>query len=130
MEIIDQMYKEWIPPRFHTPGLTPPTPSPGATYWLPCVSAASPPDFARRPVKKSTVIQRGGEVALECRPHASPRAALSWWKEGKLLRDGGRYVAPPAGTDRSVRLLLAIFSCVVLLLSQVVLTFFIVWRKS
>uniref|UniRef100_A0A671Z1R6 Contactin-4-like n=1 Tax=Sparus aurata TaxID=8175 RepID=A0A671Z1R6_SPAAU len=41
---------------------------------------ASPPDFTRRPVKKSTVIQRGGEVVLECRPHASPRATISWWR--------------------------------------------------
>ncbi|XP_075869502.1 contactin-3 [Nelusetta ayraudi] len=62
--------------------------------------AALPPDFARRPVRKSTVIQRGGEVALECRPHASPRAALSWWREGKLLRDGGRQTVSEDGTLR------------------------------
>ncbi|TMS19439.1 Contactin-3, partial [Larimichthys crocea] len=48
---------------------------------------ASPPDFTRRPVKKSTVIQRGGEVVLECRPHASPKATISWWKEGEPLKD-------------------------------------------
>uniref|UniRef100_A0A674NLR2 Contactin-4-like n=1 Tax=Takifugu rubripes TaxID=31033 RepID=A0A674NLR2_TAKRU len=35
---------------------------------------ASPPDFTLRPVKKSTVVQRGGEAVLECRPRASPRA--------------------------------------------------------
>uniref|UniRef100_A0A671Z1W2 Contactin-4-like n=1 Tax=Sparus aurata TaxID=8175 RepID=A0A671Z1W2_SPAAU len=46
---------------------------------------ASPPDFTRRPVKKSTVIQRGGEVVLECRPHASPRATISWWR-GEILQ--------------------------------------------
>ncbi|XP_044038618.1 contactin-4 isoform X2 [Siniperca chuatsi] len=48
---------------------------------------ASPPDFTRRPVKKSTVIQRGGEVVLACRPHASPRATISWWRGGELLKD-------------------------------------------
>uniref|UniRef100_A0A8C4I1H7 Contactin-4 n=1 Tax=Dicentrarchus labrax TaxID=13489 RepID=A0A8C4I1H7_DICLA len=46
---------------------------------------ASPPDFTRRPVKKSTVIQRGGEVVLECRPHASPRATISWWRGGDFV---------------------------------------------
>ncbi|XP_034724365.1 contactin-4 isoform X1 [Etheostoma cragini] len=53
---------------------------------------ASPPDFSRRPVRKSTVIQRGGEVVLECRPHASPRATISWWKEDKLLKDSKSFV--------------------------------------
>uniref|UniRef100_A0A3B3TWY3 Contactin-4-like n=1 Tax=Poecilia latipinna TaxID=48699 RepID=A0A3B3TWY3_9TELE len=47
---------------------------------------ASPPDFTQRPVKKSTVIHRGGEVVLECRPNASPRATISWWRGGELLR--------------------------------------------
>uniref|UniRef100_A0AAQ5ZG08 Contactin 4 n=1 Tax=Amphiprion ocellaris TaxID=80972 RepID=A0AAQ5ZG08_AMPOC len=53
---------------------------------------ASPPDFTRRPVKKSTVIQRGGEVVLECRPHASPRATVSWWRganrQQTIMEDG------------------------------------------
>lgn len=54
-------------------------------------SSALPPDFTRRPVKKSTVIQRGGEVVLECRPHASPRATISWWREGGMhLKDSER----------------------------------------
>ncbi|MED6268003.1 Contactin-3, partial [Characodon lateralis] len=48
---------------------------------------ASPPDFTHRPVKKSTVIQRGGEVVLECRPNASPRAMISWWRGSELLRN-------------------------------------------
>ncbi|KAJ4927410.1 hypothetical protein JOQ06_015141 [Pogonophryne albipinna] len=51
---------------------------------------ASPPDFTRWPVKKSTVMQRGSEVVLECRPHASPRAAISWWRGGELLQGGKR----------------------------------------
>uniref|UniRef100_A0A4W6FQ57 Contactin 4 n=1 Tax=Lates calcarifer TaxID=8187 RepID=A0A4W6FQ57_LATCA len=57
---------------------------------------ASPPDFTRRPVKKSTVIQRGGEVVLECRPHASPRGTVLY--DGTLRianiskSDEGRYI--------------------------------------
>ncbi|XP_033977662.1 contactin-4 isoform X2 [Trematomus bernacchii] len=61
---------------------------------------ASPPDFTRRPVKKSTVMQRGGEVVLECRPHASPRAAISWWRGGELLQGGKRQTIMEDGTLR------------------------------
>ncbi|XP_035004443.2 contactin-4 [Hippoglossus stenolepis] len=61
---------------------------------------ASPPDFTRRPVKKSTVIQRGGEVVYECRPHASPRATISWWRGGELLKDGRRQTIMEDGTLR------------------------------
>ncbi|XP_075952363.1 contactin-4 [Anarhichas minor] len=61
---------------------------------------ASPPDFTRRPVKKSTVIQRGGEVVLECRPHASPRATVSWWRGGELLKDRERQTIMADGTLR------------------------------
>ncbi|KAM3620814.1 uncharacterized protein V6R79_002436 [Siganus canaliculatus] len=61
---------------------------------------ASPPDFTRRPVKKSTVIQRGSEVVLECRPHASPRAAISWWRRGELLKDSERQTIMEDGTLR------------------------------
>ncbi|XP_025763270.1 contactin-4 isoform X1 [Oreochromis niloticus] len=62
---------------------------------------ASPPDFTRRPVKKSTVIQRGGEVVLECRPHASPRATISWWREGGMhLKDSERRTIMEDGTLR------------------------------
>ncbi|KAM9410020.1 LOW QUALITY PROTEIN: contactin-4 [Pholidichthys leucotaenia] len=61
---------------------------------------ALPPDFTRRPVKKSTVIQRGGEVTLECRPHASPRATISWWRGGELLKDSERQTITEDGTLR------------------------------
>nr|XP_043881003.1 contactin-4 [Solea senegalensis] len=61
---------------------------------------ASPPDFTRRSVKKSTVIQKGGEVMLECRPHASPRATISWWRGGELLKDGKRQTIMEDGTLR------------------------------
>ncbi|XP_041837602.1 contactin-4 [Melanotaenia boesemani] len=61
---------------------------------------ASPPDFNQRPVKKSTVIQRGGEVVLECRPNASPRATISWWRAGEPLRDSERQTILEDGTLR------------------------------
>uniref|UniRef100_A0A3Q1AKF5 Contactin-4-like n=1 Tax=Amphiprion ocellaris TaxID=80972 RepID=A0A3Q1AKF5_AMPOC len=49
---------------------------------------------------KSTVIQRGGEVVLECRPHASPRATVSWWRGGELLKDSKRQTIMEDGTLR------------------------------
>uniref|UniRef100_A0A3B1KJ58 Ig-like domain-containing protein n=1 Tax=Astyanax mexicanus TaxID=7994 RepID=A0A3B1KJ58_ASTMX len=52
---------------------------------------ASPPDFSRSPLKKSTLVQRGGEVIIECRPHASPRASFTWRRGGEILRDSDRY---------------------------------------
>ncbi|XP_029906849.1 contactin-4 isoform X1 [Myripristis murdjan] len=61
---------------------------------------ASPPDFTRRPVKKSTLIQRGGEAVIECRPHASPRATISWRRGGELLKDNKRQTIMEDGTLR------------------------------
>uniref|UniRef100_H3C346 Contactin 4 n=1 Tax=Tetraodon nigroviridis TaxID=99883 RepID=H3C346_TETNG len=61
---------------------------------------ASPPDFTLRPVKKSTVVQRGGEAVLECRPYASPRAVTSWWRGGELLKDTERQTVMDDGTLR------------------------------
>uniref|UniRef100_UPI003AB008E5 contactin-4 n=1 Tax=Centroberyx gerrardi TaxID=166262 RepID=UPI003AB008E5 len=61
---------------------------------------ASAPDFTRRPVKKSTLIQRGGEVVMECRPHASPRATISWRRGGELLKDSKRQTIMEDGTLR------------------------------
>ncbi|XP_075997483.1 contactin-4 [Genypterus blacodes] len=60
----------------------------------------SPPDFTRRPVKKSNVIQRGGEVVLECRPHASPKATISWWRGNELLKGSKRRMIMEDGTLR------------------------------
>uniref|UniRef100_A0A673XM30 Contactin-3 n=1 Tax=Salmo trutta TaxID=8032 RepID=A0A673XM30_SALTR len=79
---------------------------------------ASAPDFSKSLVKKSMLIQRGGEVIMECRPHASPRASISWRRGGEhdatldgTLRisnisesDGGRYTCVarnPFGTSSS-----------------------------
>uniref|UniRef100_A0A3B1JAK9 Contactin 4 n=1 Tax=Astyanax mexicanus TaxID=7994 RepID=A0A3B1JAK9_ASTMX len=61
---------------------------------------ASPPDFSRSPLKKSTLVQRGGEVIIECRPHASPRASFTWRRGGEILRDSDRWTVLEDGTLR------------------------------
>uniref|UniRef100_A0AAY4DC77 Contactin-2 n=1 Tax=Denticeps clupeoides TaxID=299321 RepID=A0AAY4DC77_9TELE len=61
---------------------------------------ASPPDFSKSPVKKSTLIQRGGEAVIECRPHASPRASYSWRKGGDFLKNTKRRTILEDGTLR------------------------------
>uniref|UniRef100_A0AAR2K3A3 Contactin 4 n=1 Tax=Pygocentrus nattereri TaxID=42514 RepID=A0AAR2K3A3_PYGNA len=67
---------------------------------------ASPPDFSRSPLKKSTLVQRGGEVIIECRPHASPRASFSWRKGSELLKDSERYgsLLQPLREDGTLRI--------------------------
>uniref|UniRef100_A0A9J8BHM5 Contactin 4 n=1 Tax=Cyprinus carpio carpio TaxID=630221 RepID=A0A9J8BHM5_CYPCA len=80
---------------------------------------ASPPDFSKKPVKKTTLIQKGGEAIIECQPHASPRASLcdsldvpqhARRKDGTLRitnvtkSDAGRYTCVarnPFGTSSS-----------------------------
>uniref|UniRef100_A0A671NW22 Contactin-4-like n=1 Tax=Sinocyclocheilus anshuiensis TaxID=1608454 RepID=A0A671NW22_9TELE len=59
---------------------------------------ASPPDFSIKTVKKTTLIQRGGEAIIECRPHASPRASYSWRRGNEFLKDSKRY----GSADRSL----------------------------
>ncbi|XP_033823187.1 contactin-4 [Periophthalmus magnuspinnatus] len=61
---------------------------------------ASPPDFSQRPVRKSTVVQKGGELLLECRPSASPRALVFWWRWGQLLKDTERQTIMEDGSLR------------------------------
>ncbi|XP_062852794.1 contactin-4 [Trichomycterus rosablanca] len=61
---------------------------------------ASPPDFSKNPVKKFILVQRGGEVIIECRPHASPRAVLFWKKKGQLLKNNERWTISEDGTLR------------------------------
>uniref|UniRef100_A0A8C7D1U6 Contactin-4-like n=1 Tax=Oncorhynchus kisutch TaxID=8019 RepID=A0A8C7D1U6_ONCKI len=61
---------------------------------------ASAPDFSKSLVKKSMLIQRGGEVIMECRPHASPRASISWRRGGEFLKDSRRYCRNRDGTLR------------------------------
>ncbi|XP_041743354.1 contactin-4-like isoform X2 [Coregonus clupeaformis] len=61
---------------------------------------ASAPDFSKSLVKKSMLIQRGGEVIMECRPHASPRASISWRRGGEFLKDSKRQTIMEDGTLR------------------------------
>ncbi|XP_071225588.1 contactin-4-like [Salvelinus alpinus] len=61
---------------------------------------ASAPDFSKSLVKKSMLIQRGGEVIMECRPHASPRASISWRRGGEFLKDSKRRTIMEDGTLR------------------------------
>uniref|UniRef100_A0A672NDB8 Contactin-4-like n=1 Tax=Sinocyclocheilus grahami TaxID=75366 RepID=A0A672NDB8_SINGR len=61
---------------------------------------ASPPDFSKKPVKKTTLIQRGGEAIIECRPHASPRASYSWRRGNEFLKDSKRRNISEDGTLR------------------------------
>uniref|UniRef100_A0A671NXL5 Contactin-4-like n=1 Tax=Sinocyclocheilus anshuiensis TaxID=1608454 RepID=A0A671NXL5_9TELE len=62
---------------------------------------ASPPDFSIKTVKKTTLIQRGGEAIIECRPHASPRASYSWRRgnERTISEDGTLRIANVTKSD-------------------------------
>uniref|UniRef100_A0AAQ4QR38 Contactin 3a, tandem duplicate 1 n=1 Tax=Gasterosteus aculeatus aculeatus TaxID=481459 RepID=A0AAQ4QR38_GASAC len=40
------------------------------------------------------------DAALECRPHASPRATVSWWRGGEPLKDSERRIITDDGTLR------------------------------
>ncbi|XP_069045465.1 contactin-4 [Lepisosteus oculatus] len=61
---------------------------------------ASPPDFSKSPVRKTTMIQKGGEVTIECRPKASPRATFSWKKGGEILQESKRVAVLEDGSLR------------------------------
>ncbi|KTG32900.1 hypothetical protein cypCar_00036442, partial [Cyprinus carpio] len=61
---------------------------------------ASPPDFSKKPVKKTTLIQKGGEAIIECQPHASPRASYSWRRGNEFLKDSKRRTISEDGTLR------------------------------
>ncbi|XP_053234135.1 contactin-6 isoform X1 [Podarcis raffonei] len=50
----------------------------------------SAPDFSKHPVKKTSVVQVGGQVAIGCKPEASPKAVISWKKGTETLRQSKR----------------------------------------
>uniref|UniRef100_A0A673LTJ5 Contactin-4-like n=1 Tax=Sinocyclocheilus rhinocerous TaxID=307959 RepID=A0A673LTJ5_9TELE len=60
---------------------------------------ASPPDFSKNPVKKTTLIQRGGEAIIECRPHASPRTYDSLDVPQHARKDGTLRIANVTKSD-------------------------------
>ncbi|KAM9592905.1 contactin-6 isoform 4-T4 [Trichechus inunguis] len=51
---------------------------------------ASAPNFSKSPVKKLSVVQVGGDIAIECKPIAFPTAAISWKKGTESLRQSKR----------------------------------------
>ncbi|XP_036905816.1 contactin-3-like [Sturnira hondurensis] len=51
---------------------------------------AAAPDFSSAPMKKLAQAQLGSEVALDCRPRASPRARSSWKRGEVVVQDNGR----------------------------------------
>ncbi|XP_055985298.1 contactin-6-like [Sorex fumeus] len=59
---------------------------------------ASAPDFSRNPVKRVSVVQVGGEIVVECRPSAFPRATVSWRRGAEALRPGGRIFLSEEGS--------------------------------
>ncbi|XP_012323910.1 contactin-6 [Aotus nancymaae] len=51
---------------------------------------ASAPDFSKSPVKKNLFVQVGGDIVIECKPNAFPRAAISWKRGTETLRQSKR----------------------------------------
>ncbi|XP_038628730.1 contactin-6 [Tachyglossus aculeatus] len=51
---------------------------------------ASAPDFSKKPVRKISVVQVGGDVTIACKPDASPKAVISWKKGPEILRQSKR----------------------------------------
>ncbi|NXP24240.1 CNTN6 protein, partial [Scytalopus superciliaris] len=51
---------------------------------------AAAPDFSKNPVKKTSVVQVGGEVTISCKPSAAPRAVITWRRGSELLHQSKR----------------------------------------
>ncbi|XP_074055149.1 contactin-6-like [Macrotis lagotis] len=52
---------------------------------------ASAPDFSRTPMQKVSVVQVGGNITIECKPKASPRAVVSWKKGPEMIKQSKRF---------------------------------------
>ncbi|XP_069721712.1 contactin-6 isoform X5 [Phaenicophaeus curvirostris] len=61
---------------------------------------AAAPDFSKNPVKKTSVVQVGGEVTIGCKPSASPRAVINWKKGSEVLRQIKRVILLEDGSLR------------------------------
>ncbi|XP_012993864.2 contactin-3 [Esox lucius] len=59
---------------------------------------ASPPSFSKNPLKALLKARSGTEVALECKPQASPRAISLWKKGNDILQRNERISLYPNGT--------------------------------
>nr|XP_023422333.1 contactin-6 [Cavia porcellus] len=51
---------------------------------------ASAPDFSKSPIKKNSIVQIGGDITIECKPNAFPRAAISWKRGTENVRQSKR----------------------------------------
>ncbi|EGW09154.1 Contactin-6 [Cricetulus griseus] len=51
---------------------------------------ASAPDFSKNPIKKTSVVQVGGDISIECKPNAFPKASISWKRGTESLRQSKR----------------------------------------
>ncbi|KAL6081238.1 hypothetical protein STEG23_000773, partial [Scotinomys teguina] len=51
---------------------------------------ASAPDFSKKPIKKISVVQVGGDISIECKPNAFPKASISWKRGTESLRQSKR----------------------------------------
>ncbi|XP_033002053.1 contactin-5 [Lacerta agilis] len=58
------------------------------------------PTFPPSQLKKTIIITRGQEVAVECKPQASPKPAISWKKGDKAVRENKRITVLPDGSLR------------------------------
>nr|XP_056714092.1 contactin-5 [Euleptes europaea] len=61
---------------------------------------ASAPTFPLSQLKKTIIVTIGQEVAVECKPQASPKPTISWKKGEKALRENKRITVLPDGTLR------------------------------
>ncbi|CAB1314722.1 unnamed protein product, partial [Coregonus sp. 'balchen'] len=59
---------------------------------------ASPPSFSKNPLKALLKACSGSNVALECKPQASPRAISLWKKGNEILQRNERITLLPNGT--------------------------------
>ncbi|XP_067907596.1 contactin-4-like isoform X5 [Heterodontus francisci] len=61
---------------------------------------ASAPDFSMSPLKKLIPVRIGGEVIIECKPKASPRATFAWKKGNEILQENERRITLEDGSLR------------------------------
>ncbi|XP_011379153.1 contactin-6 [Pteropus vampyrus] len=59
---------------------------------------ASAPDFSKNPIKKTSVVHVGGDVTIDCKPIAFPRAAISWKRGTSSLRPSRRVYVSEDGS--------------------------------
>ncbi|KAG7477733.1 hypothetical protein MATL_G00072750 [Megalops atlanticus] len=55
------------------------------------------PDFRLSPVRRLIPAARGGQVMMECRPRAAPKATLFWSRGTELLTNSSRVTVTPDG---------------------------------